>query len=298
MSSTPNDPETPHPETPQASKPPKKRITFLIRAIIVVVVLIGVGLLFWNIAGKQLYQDLQEYRDELSASEDSAPVGYIGLHYRKSYNNRAPRFLYEEEGRSLLWASTGDGETPEFYDVTDAEFDPTILQGGFGHDSIPGIDFPIIEDPDGSVAQNIPDGREVAGIAVDGQARAYPVEMLTKVEVANDALGDRPYVIHYGRGPDSVAFYTRDLDGQILTFGTTGYGTDEKVPLLYDRATKSLWLPSEDGDSLICVSGELVGQALGRFAQHERMSWRQWRRDHPDTTVVVGNDRDQAIPEQ
>ncbi|QDV32531.1 DUF3179 domain-containing (seleno)protein [Tautonia plasticadhaerens] len=295
MSQEPHDPNAKASENP-SPKPPEKKSSTVVRVAVTVGVL-GVGLLLlWTLVGEELYEQVQEYRAAVVDLDESAPVGYLGLNYRKEYNARPPRFHFEEDGKKLLWASIGDGETPDYYDVTEAEFDPQVLQGGFGRDSIPGVDYPILEPPDGEVASNIGRKNEVAGVELDEGPRAYPIGAIQKVEVVNDLDGEIPIAVVYARGPDTVRVYRREVDGQPVTLGTSGYATGEKVPMLYDRKTKSLWLPEGDGGALICVNGEHVGIRLAEYMEAERLPWGEWIGRHPDSLVLVGNDRDRPIP--
>ncbi|RUL89073.1 DUF3179 domain-containing (seleno)protein [Tautonia sociabilis] len=300
MSQEPND-STPPPSSPCPTPPPSPPAGSrrLVRVLIAVAVVGIGGALLWTLVGEELYEQVQEYRLAMEDLDQSAPVGYLGLNYRKEYNARPAQFHHEQDGRKLLWASVGDGTTPEFYDVTDAAFDPQILQGGFGRDSIPGVDYPILEEPDGEIASNIGSQNEVAGVALESGPRAYPIGAISKVEVVNDFDGEVPIAVVYARGPDSVHVYRREVDGQPVTLGTTGYSTgSEKIPLFYDRKTKSLWLPEADGSALTCVNGEYVGKTMPEYAEVERGPWRSWRRAHPDTLVLVGNDRSKPIPEE
>ncbi|WP_169980008.1 DUF3179 domain-containing (seleno)protein [Tautonia rosea] len=299
MSQQPVDPTPPTPpaEPPKTPKPPRSS-SWLSRVLIALIVLGLGGFLFWKLVGADLYEQVKEYQLAVEDRDLSAPVGYLGLNYRKEYNSRPPQFHFEEDGKKLLWASIGDGETPDFYDVTEAQFDPLVLQGGFGRDSIPGVDYPIVQAPDGEIAQNIGDRNEVVGVVLESGPRAYPLGVLTKVEVVNDFDGETPIAIVYARGPDTVRLYRRDIEGTTVTLGTTGYATDEKVPLFYDRKTKSLWLEEPDGSALSCVNGEYVGTTLPAHKALERLTWGEWVGQYSDTDVVVGNDRSQPIPEE
>ncbi|WP_152052027.1 DUF3179 domain-containing (seleno)protein [Tautonia marina] len=292
-------PVEPTPTPPPATPPAPSRSSSLLRRSVIGLAVIGLGgFLFWKLVGADLYEQVKEYQLAVEDRDLSAPVGYLGLNYRKEYNSRPPQFHFEEDGKKLLFASIGDGETPEFYDVTDAQFDPMILQGGFGRDSIPGVDYPILQAPDGEIAQNIGDRNEVVGVVLESGPRAYPMGALTKVEIVNDVDGETPIAIVYARGPDTVRIYRRDIEGTPVTLGTTGYATDDKVPLFYDRKTKSLWLEEPDGSALTCVNGEYVGTRLPAHKTLERLTWGEWVGQYPDTDVLIGNDRSQPIPEE
>jgi hypothetical protein len=193
----------------------------------------------WTIVGKTLWSEYQNLRRETRATEDSAPVGYIGLHYRRSYNDRPLAFHVEKDGRKLLFATKGEGSEPEYYDVTEAAIDLRLVDGGFGRDSIPGVDYPIIDSPDTSTGRSLRASQPVYGVDLRTGPRAYPKELIEKIEVVNDHDGTTPLAIVFDRPRQQVLVFERSVRGAPFTFGTTGYTLD-KQPLLYDRKTRSL----------------------------------------------------------
>ena len=81
--------------------------------------------------------------------------------------------------------------------------------------------------------------------------------------------------------------YGREIDGELTTFGTTGY-TYKNTFLLYDRKTDSVWYPLNTGE-MNAISGELVGQALPFLGEPKRMPLSEWRDQQPDSLVMVGS---------
>lgn len=79
--------------------------------------------------------------------------------------------------------------------------------------------------------------------------------------------------------------YSREIDGEAVTFGTTGY-TLNHVFVLYDRATQSVWYPLGD-KALDAVSGPRMGEKIEFIEKPERMTLAQWRELHPDTKVLL-----------
>jgi hypothetical protein len=264
--------------------------------------LVALGLaaaLLWG-GGRQLWDTYGEYRKTQQEAEDSAPVGYLGVHLRKSYNDRPAQFLHQREGRKLLWAAKGMAGAPEFYDVTEAAIPVEALSGGFGNDSTPGIDYPVFERPDSDRGRRLRDRQRFYGLVLADGARAYPADLLKKIEVVNDRDGPTPFAIVFDRSRNAARFYDRRVDGRQVTFGTTGYayGTtadpSQGKPLLYDRSSKSLWLPEDD--ALVCVNGPRKGTRLPVTKTPEETTWSDWRVRHSDTLILVGNDRSKPIP--
>src|SRR5262249_5874630 len=117
---------------------------FVLRAFGLLAVLAVGATMIWYLVGRTLWSEYQDFQKASRASEDSVPVGYVGINYRRSYNDRSPVFLFDRDGKNLLWASGGVGQQQEFYDVTAADFPAAEVEGGYGRDSVPGIDYPIL----------------------------------------------------------------------------------------------------------------------------------------------------------
>jgi hypothetical protein len=250
--------------------------------------------------GPRLWRGFQDYRLAREAADNTTPIGYPGVFLRRTYNDKPAQFLTEKDGRRLLWAAKGDDGQPIFYDVTDAAIRLESLCGGFGRDSIPGIDYPILDRPDSPRASRLRGPQRLYGVNLQGEPHAYPAELLKKIEVVNDRDGSTPFVVVFDRKTDSAGFYDRKLDGQEVTFGTTGYAFGETpdpsvgTPILYDRKSKSLWVPQRD--ALACINGPHKGTKLPKFDHPEDTTWSDWRGKHPGTLVIMGNDREKPIP--
>lgn len=263
--------------------------------------LVGVGLAggavaaIWFAVGRSFWLEYQTMQAEMRDAADTVPIGYVGIHLRRTYNDRPPVFHFEKDGRKLLWAARAESGEPEFYDVTDAGFVVARLSGGFGRDSIPGIDYPIVEPPSGEHAKKLRQRQEVYGLMISTGPRVYPVDLLEKIELVNDRDGPTPFVVIYDRFRAEARLYLRTVNHRPVTFGTTGYA-DVKNPLLYDRRTRSLWLSNPE--ALVCVNGELKGTRLARFQPAERRSWSDWNARHPDSWVLIGSDRSRPIPSE
>ena len=79
--------------------------------------------------------------------------------------------------------------------------------------------------------------------------------------------------------------YGRDVAGETTTFGTTGYTYDDTF-VLYDRSTESLWYPLDD-TKWTAVSGPRMGETIP-FIEEALVQLGEWRKKHPDTTVLLG----------
>ena len=252
--------------------------------------------LWWY--GRPLWEAYRDYRENSREAESSAPIGYVGVNLRRTYYDKPMQFFDTSTGRKRLWAAKGANGEPEFYDVSEAAFEVDKVAGGFGRDSIPGIDYPLFESPRSERTSKLGAGHKVLGLVLEDGPRAYPLDLLRKIEVVNDEGGGKPFVIVYDRQRDQVWVYDRRIDDRPVTFGTTGYALgpteDPKIgtPLLYDRKTRSLWL-GLDETGLVCVNGPLKGPQLPVvFTSPQATTWSAWLASHPETRVLIGSDRD------
>src|SRR5260370_30627492 len=94
-----------------------------------------------------------------------------------------------------------------------------------------------------------------------------------------------------GPPEQKVFIYDPKVDGQRLLMGSAGYMHDFK-PMLYDRATESLW--AHDGTTLLAIAGAHKGKRLTRVSLLGSTTWGRWRSQHPSTRLLVGADRAQA----
>jgi hypothetical protein len=156
-----------------------------------------------------------------------------------------------------------------------------IQWGGVLVDGIPALENPEMISSD--QANYLESGEPVFGIAINGEARAYPLRIMDWHEMANDVVGGVPVSLAYctlcGAG---IAFDGRAPDGNVYTFGSSGF-LYRSNKLMYDRETGTLWnqLTGEP------VLGELAaGDLRLSILPIVLTSWSDWLAQHPDTQVL------------
>jgi hypothetical protein len=157
------------------------------------------------------------------------------------------------------------------------EFDE-IRSGGPPPDGIPPVDEPRflrVADVD-FLADNEP----VLALEIDGDARAYPVQIMTWHEIANDTVGGVPVAVSYCPLCNSAVAYDRRLGDRVLDFGTSGLLYNSAL-VMYDRQTETLW-SHFTGEGII---GELTGTDLDVFPL-ATVSWQTFRDANPDGVVL------------
>jgi hypothetical protein len=158
------------------------------------------------------------------------------------------------------------------------EFDYPAMYPATGVDAIPSIDRPCHERPEEATA--LPDSGLVIGVDQGGEARAYPVDLLSLHEVVNDVVGGLPIAVTWCPLCASAVGYDRRVGNRALTFGVSGYLYRANL-MFFDRETGSLWSQLVGG----AVTGRMRGTALRRVPiVHE--TWARWRREHPETLVL------------
>ncbi len=154
-----------------------------------------------------------------------------------------------------------------------------ILRGGPPRDGIPALDAPRFMTA-AEAAREVKDDDRVLGLAIGGEAHAYPIAIMNWHEIVNDTIAGLPVVVTYCPLCGSGVAFERRIDGRTRRFGVSGLLYNSDV-LLYDRESESLW------SQLLgrAVSGRMKGRELVPIAlEHTR--WGRWRADHPGTLVL------------
>ncbi|NKB52955.1 MAG: DUF3179 domain-containing protein [Rhizobiaceae bacterium] len=156
-----------------------------------------------------------------------------------------------------------------------------ILSGGPPKDGIPPIDNPKFEAV--SKTSNLIDREPVIGLSINGDARAYPLRVLTWHEIVNDTVGGQPVAVTYCPLCNVAIVFDARLDGETLSFGTTGKLRHSDL-IMYDRKTESWWQQFV-GESIV---GHHLGKKLKLVPAHLE-SWLDFRTRHPEGKVLVPN---------
>lgn len=146
-------------------------------------------------------------------------------------------------------------------------------------DLIPPIDEPTFETVD-EASEWLDDREPVALLQLDGEVRAYPIQILTWHEIVNDEVDGRPVVVTYCPLCNTALAFDRRVGGQELTFGVSGLLRNSDL-VMWDRQTESLW-QQVTGEGIV---GELAGQHLD-FLPLSIVSWADIRESFPDGSVL------------
>jgi Protein of unknown function (DUF3179) len=155
-----------------------------------------------------------------------------------------------------------------------------IVSGGPPPDGIPSIDKPkFISIQDAN--KYLEDSELVLGLSINGDVRAYPLQILVWHEIVNDKVGDVPVAVTYCPLCFTNQVFNRTLDnGQILEFGTSGKLYNSNL-VMYDRTTKSLWSQAMAQG----IVGKLAEVKLDRIP-FDIAYWKEWKQLYPESKVL------------
>lgn len=159
-----------------------------------------------------------------------------------------------------------------------------IVSGGPPRDGIPAIDTPRFAPA--ARADHLAPNEPVIALHLEGQARAYPLQVLMWHEIANDTVGGLHVAVTYCPLCHSALVFDRDIGGEVREFGVSGLLYNSNV-LMYDRqeseAEESLW--SQMLFTAACGPAAEEGLEL-RLLPSEFTTWRAWHEAHPETDVL------------
>ncbi|MBT4965788.1 MAG: DUF3179 domain-containing protein [Alphaproteobacteria bacterium] len=130
-----------------------------------------------------------------------------------------------------------------------------IMSGGPPKDGIPSIDNPLFVPL--AEATQYAETEPVIGLSINGDARAYPLQILMWHEIVNDTVGGVAVSITFCPLCNAAIVFDRRLDGRTLEFGTTGKLRRSDL-VMYDRQTETWWQQFLGQG----IAGELNGKVL------------------------------------
>ena len=146
-------------------------------------------------------------------------------------------------------------------------------------DSIPALNDPqfvTIEEADAWLGPEDP----VISFVVNGDARAYPLQILTWHEIVNDVVGGEPVIVTYCPLCNSAIAFSRIVDGETRTFGVSGSLRQNDL-IMYDRQNETLW-QQLTGEAIV---GQDVGTVL-EFLPAQLVSFAEFTAAFPDGQVL------------
>lgn len=154
-----------------------------------------------------------------------------------------------------------------------------LRAGGPPKDGIPSIDSPefiSISEAESWISDNEP----VIFLEIQGEARAYPLQVLIWHEIVNDRFNGEPVLVTFCPLCYSALVFDRRVKGEILEFGVSGFLRHSDL-VMYDRKTETLW-QQFTGKALV---GDYAGTRLEQVPS-QIISFSQFKSGYPDGSVL------------
>ncbi len=154
-----------------------------------------------------------------------------------------------------------------------------IISGGPPPDGIPPIDDPQFE----SIAAGdewLADVQPVIALAVGEEAKAYPLAILTRHEIANDEIAGMPVAVTFCPLCNAAIVFNRQVEGQVLRFGVSGNLRNSDL-IMWDNKTLSGW-QQFTGEALV---GQLTGTRL-EIVPAQLVAWKDFKAAYPEGQVL------------
>ena len=124
--------------------------------------------------------------------------------------------------------------------------------------------------------------RLVVGVALNGDARAYPLQYIGYHHQVRDSVGGQPVLVSYCTVCRTGRVFSPMVDGRAETFRLVGM--DHFNAMLEDRATRSWWRQA-NGEA---ITGARRGAQLAELP-HLQVTLREWLALHPTSLVMQGD---------
>ena len=154
-----------------------------------------------------------------------------------------------------------------------------ILSGGPPKDGIPAVNSPKYVSVSEADAW-LEDVEPIALVEINGEARAFPIQILMWHEIANAEVGGQAVSVTFCPLCNTAIAFNRELDGLVMDFGTSGRLRFSNL-IMYDRQTETWWQQAT-GEAIV---GEQVGKQL-EFLPISMIAWQQFKENFPEGQVL------------
>lgn len=125
------------------------------------------------------------------------------------------------------------------------------------------------------------DQAPVIAVEINGDARAYPLGVLTRHEIANTEIGGELVAVTFCPLCNSALVFNRVVDGQELHFGVSGFLRNSDL-IMWDHETESWWQQAT-GEAIV---GSMTGTQL-EFVTSSLVSYGDFKAVYPTGQVFV-----------
>jgi hypothetical protein len=187
---------------------------------------------------------------------------------------------------SLVTAGACGEEAPTTVRNLSCDLNTDLLVSRVAPDAIPALSEPEMVSPDHPDAGYLLDSDRVLGVYMNGEARAYPHNILWYHEIVNDRIGSDWVSVTFCPLTGSGLAFDPELGPRRLELGVSGLLFANNL-VLFDRTTEEVYGPQ------LNVTGACEGfrGSSLKLLPLQEMSWGRWKQLHPGTKVVTGRQR-------
>lgn len=167
-------------------------------------------------------------------------------------------------------------ENPYHVPKTSSTYLNNMMSGGPPKDGIPSIDNPQFVSASQASSQFLEPNDIVIGYQYDGQAKAYPRQILVHHEIVNDEISGKNVSVTYCPLTATAQGFERGA----TTLGVSGRLINSNL-VIYDRATDSFY-PQILATG---IKGPNKGQSMKEF-NVVWTTWQKWKKKYPETRVM------------
>lgn len=128
-------------------------------------------------------------------------------------------------------------------------------------------------------ANKVPPSNLVVGVSINGESKAYPIEIIGYHHQVRDSVGGKPVMVTYCTVCRTGRVFSPIVDGEPEQFRLVGM--DHFNAMFEDSRTRSWWR-QVNGEAVV---GALKGTRLDEIPS-EQMSLSAWIGAHPDTKIL------------
>ena len=177
-----------------------------------------------------------------------------------------------------IFQEAGSGWKTDF-DKSAIDMDE-VISGGVPRDGIPPIDNPQFVEA--ALAIDLSPQSPVIALEIAGDARAYPLEVLTRHEIVNDVVGGAPVAVTFCPLCNSALVFDRRVADKVLRFGVSGNLRYSDL-IMWDDLTESWW-QQLTGEAIV---GHYRGTVL-RMISSQLVSFEVFQQRYPAGKVLRG----------
>lgn len=130
-----------------------------------------------------------------------------------------------------------------------------------------------------SSSNKIPKKNLVLGVNINGEAKAYPLELIGYHHQVRDTVGGAPVMITYCTVCRTGRVFNPMLEGKLETFRLVGM---DHFNAMFEDATTKSWWRQVNGEALV---GPRAGQMLEELPA-EQMRLAAWLEQYPNTLIM------------